>query len=229
MDQEEINLSWRDQFFISPAGQWVDQHRNFLLNIGLFVLIVMVWGIVKIAHTPNMDAIRHSEEAYTAWKANPADEQLFQTFIKALKKSPELRQKMSGDIAQALLVEGRIDEAEELAKSPLSELRSIAPEYAEFSEISFLIARKHYQEALEKSVSLKEKLSEQSRLWSQNLVRIAILQQQLGNSAGELAAWREFDRIDSPAGLALKEPSVHFQAYVAERKKTLDQLVSTVP
>lgn len=229
MEAEELHLSVKDRILISPAGQWAAQHRNLLINIGTVVLVLLVWGLIKAARTPNVDAFRRAQEAYAAWKAKPDDEDLYQLLEKSLAKAPAAKRVLGGEIAQSLLIAGRIDAAEEMAKESIWELRTIAPHYAEFSEISLLIKRKHYQEALEKSVSLKERLLDKTELYCQNLIRIAFLHQQLGNEAGELSAWRDLEqsgRTDLAAlGFsikAFKALPVHFTSYVEERKNLLE-------
>lgn len=230
MDGNELQLSVKDRFLISPTGQWVVQHRNLLINIGTVVLVLLVWGLIKAARTPNVDALRRAQAAYAAWKAKPDDEDLYRLFEKSLAKAPSMRQALNGEIAQSLLVAGRMDAAEVMAKESIKELRPIAPHYAEFSEISLLIARKHYQEALEKSVSLKEKLSDKTPLYCQNLIRIAFLHQQIENPAGELAAWRDLEQSglldhQSALGFSIKGSEafpVRLASYVEERKNLLE-------
>jgi hypothetical protein len=232
MESEEIQLSYKDRFLISPTGQWVVQHRNLLINIGTVILVLLVWGLIKTTRTPNMDGLKRANDDFIAWKAKIDDEELYQAFEKSLAKAPEIKRVLGGEIAQSLLIANRIDDAEEMAKELMNELRSIAPHYAQFSEISLLIARKRYQEALEKSVSLKEILSERTQLYAQNLIRIACLHQQLGNAAGELAAWRDLEQsgIAESASLgfsvkASEVPAVRLQSYVDERKTKLEQLI----
>ncbi len=231
MEREELHLSWKDQFFISPLGQWIDQHRNLLMNVGTAVFVVVIWTLVQTTRSHNVDAIRQVNVAYSAWRAKTEDEQLYRNLEKSLDKMPSMRLAMRGEIAQLLLSSNRCDQAEKIAQGPMQELRSIAPLHAEFAEVSFLIGRKHYQEALERSVSLKEKMRDVSSVLAcRNLLRIAMLQQQLGNSAGEMAAWKDWDEFmalknnKTLAEQALKglgDQTVSFQSYVNERKTKL--------
>ena len=230
MEREELHLSWKDQFFISPLGQWIDQHRNLLLNAGTVVLVVVIWTLVQTTRAHNVDAMRQVNEAFIAWKAKPEDEQLYRNLVKSLNKEPSMRLAMRGEMAQMLL-NIRCDEAEKMVQEPMQELRSIAPFHAEFAEISFLIGRKLYQEALERSVSLKEKmLCQKTVLAGRNLLRIALLQQQLGNPAGEMAAWKDWDEhIETQNNKTLREQTlkglgdqtISFQCYINERKARL--------
>ena len=229
--QRGLFLSWKDQFFISPLGQWMDEHRNILWNAGTVVLAVVIWSVIQISRSHDIDSARHVNDAYTAWKTKPDDEQLYRTLQKALDKTPSMRAALQSEIAQQLLCAGDCDEAEKWAKTPIKELQSIAPLYAEFSQISFLIKREHYQEALERSVSLKEKIaSHGSVLASRNLLRIALIQQPIGNRAGEMAAWNDWEKwIETENNKTLRERSlkglwdqtISFQSYINERKASI--------
>lgn len=218
MGQEKLPLSLKDQIFVSPLGQWVYHRRNLLVNIGIFVVTFLAWTIFKSHHSTSVLDIRQSEKAFLDWKQKPEDEKLFQAF-KSSSQFKEMERNLAGQIAQLLLLAGKAEEAFLTAQTSLRQLHSIVPEYAEFSEISLLIAQKHYQDALERSVSLKEKLPEQSTLFEQNLVRIAFLQQQLNNSAGELAAWIDCEKLKNFSILSSK--SVPFQSYIDQRKDLL--------
>ncbi|MBF8262988.1 MAG: hypothetical protein HW387_653 [Parachlamydiales bacterium] len=228
MQRDEISLSLKDQFLLSSMGQWMSLHRSLLMNVGTVVLVALAWGVVKIARAPHLDAARHAQEAYAAWKAKPEDESLYQALDQAW--TSDLKNAMRADVAQTLMMAGRVDEAEKMAQESLIRLHSISPVHAEFAEISLIIAKKHYQEAVERSVSLKEKLPEHSVLYCQNLCRIAFLQQMLKNPAGEFVAWRELEQFANDennktlAEHALKglaDQTVSFTSYIEERKKQL--------
>jgi hypothetical protein len=228
MEQEELPLSLKDQFLISPLGQWAVLHQKLLLNVGTAVAAIAIFALVQTVRTPNVEGIRHVQETYAAWKAKPEDQELYCAFEQALKKAPNQQIASPSEIAQLLLNAGRVDEAQAMAKKSLMELRAISPHHAEFAEISLLIGRKSYQEALERSVSLKEKMQNQSSLTSHNLQRIAFLQQQLGNPAGELAAWKDLEEfatnnktLQEKSLKGLGDQTIGFQSYVEERKKRL--------
>ena len=225
---EEAHLSWKDQFLISPFGQWVDQHRNLLWNIGTVLLVLVIWGSIHLVRIRKGDSVRNVNAAIVAWKANMGDELLYHNVEKILDRSPRARLSIRSEMAQRLLSTGRCDEAEKWAKAPIQELRSIAPDHAEFAEISLLIGHKRYQEALERSVSLKEKLQgQQTVLVGRNLLRIAILHEQLGNKPGEIAAWKTWEewieaennktlQVSTLKGLG--DQTIGFQSFVNERK-----------
>ena len=231
MEQEQLHLSWKDQFFVSPMGQWIDQHRNLLLNVGTVVFVVVLWALVQTTRLHNVDDVCKVNDAFSAWKAKTDDENLYRNLEKSLEKTPSMRLKLRTAMAQLLLSANRCDEAEKMAQGPMKELRSVAPFHSEFAEVSFLIGRQHYQEALERSVSLKEKIGDSSSvLAGRNLLRIALLQQQLNNPAGEKAAWKDWDEMMAAQknktlrDLTLKglgDQTISFESFVNERKMKL--------
>ena len=167
--------------------------------------------------------IKKVEELFTAWKLHPEDAGRYRQLRLALKRSS-----LRADVAQLLLaLDQAAGSASELALPMLKEFSAVSSLHAEYSNISLLIGDKHYQEALEKTVSLKEKLTPDSLLFACSLVRVAFLQQQLENRAGELAAWKDLEHFckDNPslADQALKglggRSSAH--SYIENRRREL--------
>jgi phage gp36-like protein len=172
-----------------------------------------------LARTPNVNAIGQTQQALMAWKSKPDDPKLFDACSKALEKSPTMRRALQCEVAQYLLSQGQADEAKKMAQSTIDELRAVAPFYAEFSEISLQIMQKQYQEALERSVALKEKMDGSQALDCQNLLRIAFLQKKLRNAPGEMAAWRDYLAWaeSHPTNRVLGNSNVSLQDYIDER------------
>jgi len=218
-------LTLLDQILLSPAGQWVSRNRKLFVGSALLlVLAVGWWGVKSYRELDNEE--KPLEELFSAWKKDPSDKALFHSLQKRAQ-SIEGPHPIHPQMAQVLLATGQCSEAEKIAKGSLEQLRKIAPEYAAFAEISFSISRHHYQEALERSVSLKEALKDKSSvLYGKNLIRIAFLQQQLDNRSGETAAWDELQEMicknqEVSILQGLGTQNVDFQAYLAERKKVL--------
>lgn len=216
-------LTLKDQIILTPAGQWVYRHKILLSGALLALLVLIGWQAFSLM-PPSDVKDRRIDEMFAAWKKHPEDEALFSDLRSAAKKISGPHS-IQPQIAQILLALGRSDEAEELSRVSVGRLRMIAPAYAEFAEVSLLISRKKYQEALERSVSLKEALDEkESVLYGKNLVRIAFLQEQLENRAGETAAWRELEELlksrdKGPLVQGLGHRESDFQAYFDERRK----------
>ena len=112
---------------------------------------------------------------------------------KAFKKVPSFEKKYEAAIAQKLFQKDRISDALVFAHNSLKRIEGDAPFHASYGQTTLLIEQGSYQEALEKSVGLKEQMMREQN-WSQageepllggallfahNLLRIACLQQEL--------------------------------------------------
>lgn len=216
-------LTMKDQFFLTPPGQWILKHKRILSITACAILGWVGWQGGLELHAAR-EKEKPLEDIFSAWKKQPEEKTLYQSLRKAAKQASG-PSPIHAEIAQVLLSLDRVDEAEPLARASLDQLRKVAPAYAEFAEISLLICRKNYQKALERAVSLKEALEEKgSLLYGKNLVRIAFLQQQLENGAGETAAWSELKELigsqrDSRIWQGLAHRESDFHAYLEERKK----------
>ncbi len=135
--------------------------------------------------------------------------------VAILHKHKELYPKYDGHLAQSLL-----NRDPTLARIPAERLLertgNEAGVYAEFSRASLNVAEGDYQAALAQALALKEKIGqEQPLLEAHNLLRIALLHQELGNMA-ETAAWEEL-----LSTLESKEISLAFSTVFAKNGVSL--------
>ena len=191
--------------------QWVLLPRWVQKLIICSSLLILVGSISLFWKSGSPKQTIHAEEAYQEWKKNPASEQA-KNFKEAIRKAPKLRHILRGELAQLLLMEGNVDEAEKISRSALENLQSLSSDHAEFSRITFLIQRGKYEEALERSRALRDRISNQhSVLYARNLLRIGFL--------SDWNEWKEFaQRQPALARAALKgfEGRVRFQTYIDE-------------
>lgn len=174
-------------FFMNRAKVY-----SYLLGAILVVSAMIAYSNTKFNHKALVDA----QVAYEAWVKNPTDEKLYSQLIKSLKKDPEFRKTIEPEIVQTLIGCGQIEKIKIDDLFSMQLLKEILPNYARFATTSVLIEQKGYQKALEESVSLKEALEKEvngkkSALYASNLLRIAFLQKELKNEAGEIAAWED--------------------------------------
>ena len=102
----------------------------------------------------------------------------------------ELQAKYGGRLAQLHLNEGNFELARSYAEALLKRTEDDANAYAQFTRTTLLIAEEKYQEALNQALALHEKIPEESHLLAaHNLLRIAILQDKLGEHS--TASWSE--------------------------------------
>lgn len=197
--------------------------------------------IVYMLMGPNSESYLVAENAVAKWESS-GDETSFLEMRRALQKVPELEEKYEATIAQKLFLTNRVPEALVLAHPSLKRLESEAPYHAHFGETTLLIEQGAYQDALERSLRLQEKMAREldwslfnedvfmggSILYVHNLLRIACLHKELGNKPGEKAAWEALEMFlqgkESLAHLvwnSFQEKGLDFSDYIAERKKQL--------
>lgn len=149
-----------------------------------------------------------------------------------MQRHPELKARYEGPLAQELLSKGQTEEATRFAEEIF---KRTAPDHLEhdqvYSQASLWIAEGKYDEALEQSQRLKETLdrldSPPLMLYVFNLLRLAMLHQQLGHPQEELQIWEELQ--NQPRYLetfltinqVFKAGQTSLQSYIEERKKNL--------
>ena len=197
--------------------------------------------IVFFQSGPKPEAYAAAEEAVSKWDAS-RDETTYLEMKKALRKVPALEKKYEATIAQKLFEGEKLSEALSMALSSIKRIEGDAPFHASYGETTILIEQGSYQDALEKSVGLKEVMNRDrdwaaitgeqlvggSLLYAHNLLRIACLQQELKNKPGEKAAWEELEVFlktkDTLSHLVFgnfREKGLDLSSYISERKKQL--------
>lgn len=191
--------------------------------------------------TPGPEAYVRAEEAVAKWQAN-GDEISYLAMKKALKKVPNLERKYNTVIAQSLFHRDRLNDALTLAHASIQHIEEEAPFHAAYGKTTLLIEQGSFQDALERSVGLKENMLQQCDLQQQvghhpaggvflyvhNLLRIACLQKELNNKPGEKAAWDELERfLGSKEDLSqlvyhqFQDNGLDLSNYINDRRKQL--------
>jgi tetratricopeptide (TPR) repeat protein len=200
MDEKTIEFGFKErvlQFYFL-------NRKKVYLYTGATIFSVAAL-IVFCSLTPNDMEYHRAIETFEKWKLNPHDLNLEKEMKHAVEKVPGRWRSMEAKIAQVYLGAGMVEKAEPIARACLLRLSEESPDHAAFAKASLLIEKEQYQKALEASVALKEEMEKalDSQLWKGsrlegksvlyacNLLRIAVLQKQLRNSPGELAAWEE--------------------------------------
>ncbi len=219
------------QFVVEPVREWANLHKKAVLISGLLGLFALALAAAGSVFRVGSSEIARARSAYRAWKENPKDSALLGAFRSEFLKTASAQGGLRCEMAQALLAADLALEADKASAADLARLRKIAPEYADFAETSLLIGQGADQLALERAVSLKEKEEIKlsfPALYGANLIRIAFLQQKLGNSAGEIAAWNDIEASENNrtlAELCLKgsgDQTVNFESYIEKRRKELN-------
>jgi hypothetical protein len=175
-------------------------HSYLATLLGLSVLF-----IGYLTSGPSAEDAVQAKKNFENWKKAPLDQNLKAEMSKSLKKIAGLERAKESEIAQILLSAGQIEPVETLARQCIERLREESPFHAAYAETTLNIEKKEFQKALEASVALKAQMERDlgathlrgrnlaggCTLYASNLLRIALLQKQVGNAPGELSAWEE--------------------------------------
>lgn len=217
------------------------QNKRWLVSAASFVAGIAVL-IAYFQLEPKFEAYAAAEEAVAKW-ASSQDDASYREMTAALKKVPDVEKKYEAVIAQKLFEGDQISRALNFAHNSLKRIREDVPFHAAYGEASLLIEQGAFQDALEKSVGLKEQMV-RDRDWNQtsaeeqlvggallyahNLLRIACLQKELKNKPGERAAWeelesflREKENLSNLVFRNFREKGLDLANYIEERKKQL--------
>lgn len=163
--------------------------------------------------------LKSAESAFLAWEKKPDDPSLFISMKKAFSKAPSIQKKYESAVAQKLFRMDQIQDALFLANRSIERVKKDVPYHASFAEGTLLIETHEFQKALESAVSLKEKMDSplfskgERVLYLYNLLRIAALQKELKNPAGEISAWDELE-------LSLENPTPAAHAFIEDFKES---------
>ncbi len=225
-----------DDFIAFFKDRFTLQQRRWIVSgCAFFAGLIILTAFLKSA--PGPEAYSLAEAAVNKWQET-GDTVSYLEMKKALRKVPSLERKYNAVIAQKLFQKDRLADALNLAYSSIQQIEEEAPFHAAYGKTTLLIQQGSYQDALEKSVSLKEKMLKACDFQNQkaigiylyvhNLLRIACLQKELKNKPGEKAAWDELERfLGANATLAqtifsrFRDKGLDLSHYIMERKKQL--------
>ncbi len=209
------------------------------------VLTGVIVLLVASSSEPKAPAFAEAEAVFARWiKDSSSDASLFYEMTSALRKVPPLQTKYEPLIAQKLIAGGQCAAALEMGYRAIERSRADIPYHALFAETTLLIEQEAFQNALEQAVSLKTRMEKEcdvalfmqeplvggALLYAHNLLRLACLQQELRNSAGELAAWQDLEQFLSKAKgtkaaerflSCFQEKQLSLPDYIAARKGIL--------
>jgi hypothetical protein len=243
----EVYNSWDE----SPFIQWISQYGRylFLAVIGFITLLLVVYRMISGGSGNAERDYLAADDAFALF-ARPAPADVDSAASKdalaqlqtLLNRYPELHAKYDGLIAQTLIYRGQQNEAAQFAALTLNRTADEnSPFYTDYSQNTLLIGSKHYSDALARAQSLQQKMLDgvkqgQARafgdtLFAFNLVRIGMLQQQLGLKKEELQTWQEWkgylNHTSSPATLGLISSSA-FQKQVEQFTENKISLLSYI-
>jgi len=192
------------------VSDWFSRNKQYLMYGLIAVLAVFIIGYrLSNTHTNEVeqDYIHASNDfsvfAKTPNLNDPTTQASFDQLKSSMQSHPELHAAYDALIAQILLNHDQVNQAmpfatETLARTKVNHLSY----YTDYAAASLLISQKKFQEALDKTLALQQEMGQainktedtprtfNDELFAINLLRIAMLQQLLGNKSAELQTWQ---------------------------------------
>lgn len=199
---------------IPKMADWVLKNKNTTLAslLAVFAFLFLLF------RTSDHKTYYEAEKAANLWLATKEEKSL-ETLLDCIKKKPKLKEKYTQILTNSYLKNNDMQSLQNLRDQSYY-LKKEFPNYEAFSKVSLLMEEGKYNQALEKTLGLKEVLKKeektQSLLYNYNELRLATIYQKLGNKEKELLV---YENIDTKFPLSEKELS--FSDYIKNRKEKL--------
>lgn len=219
--------------------EWLSIYGKNLLY-GLGALVALLIAIFAFSSGQNSKAEHQYLQAANDFNflstaeetQNPA--LVAETFSRlkiVMAKHPELHAAYDGSLAQIFLNKNEIQEATSYANATLTRVKSNnLTFYSDYATTTLLISGKDFKKALENAQSLQQKMKESlasnssipsfgDELFALNLLRIGMLQQEIGDHKAELATWQEWKQyagLNAQKNSELKVNSQAFRSVIQE-------------
>ena len=208
----------------NPVIDWISKHGEKILYsiLGAFALLILVYfwqsGSSSKIEGDYQSASREFQIFQQAAKSGDtqAVQDSFQKLTLIMNQLPDLHAKYDAVIAQTYIDLNDIKQAKPLALSTLQRVgKDNLPFYNEYAQITLLISEGELATAIQRSEALKHQMIQNleqvetgvvaqmneptfgSNLYAFNLLRIAFLEQQIGNRENELKSWKEWKMYTS--------------------------------
>ncbi|NGX57108.1 MAG: hypothetical protein K1060chlam5_01364 [Candidatus Anoxychlamydiales bacterium] len=192
---------------------------SLLASIAFFSIIL--YKVSPLFKEKSINGSIIANEAYISWVKSSFEDNIALSNLKyVLKKYPNLKPIYEGNITQGLMIKNDLSKKDlKYASKCINRTKKELPFYSKYSNISILIAKKNYQNALNEAVALKKSMQNDLSflkdemlpagpiLYSLNLLRIAILNKEL-NLKEEIHALNE---LENYLGYNKEEKEIHPQ------------------
>jgi hypothetical protein len=234
------NIDLGEDWSSHPAIEWLSANKKILLwgFLALLACLILAYRLVAM-RTLNAEAdFFQAQTLFTQFQqaaiSSPDSVSSELDQLKAImERHPELKPKYEGPLAQTLLMMGQDAQAQAFATDIFERT---APDdlslYQDYSQVSLLISEEHYADALQQTQLLQaalDQLNEKANpiLYVFNLIRLAMLYQQMGQTQEELQTWEQLQnqpqRLEAvlAANHVLKVGQASLNQYIEERKNAL--------
>lgn len=175
--------------------------KTFLITIvALFAILLVIYKMSTGSHSQAESDYLEAERAFMAFQQG---EEPLDDLEQFTRKYPDLRSKYDALVAETLLTRGETAEALPLANGTLKRTASsTSPFFHNYARTTLSISEGKYADALEEAIGLKGHMLSATEsdqivdvLYIYNLLRIATLQRELGDTAAELETWKEWKQL----------------------------------
>lgn len=233
-----------DEWASHPAVEWLNANKQKIFWGFLSLLLLLVIAYRFIAHYDHQaendyyraDAVflQFQKEVSRGNKEQAA--QHLQDLNAIIARHPELKAKYEGELVQDLIIAGDATQAVPLAEDIFQRTITDAIQfYQNYSQATLSISENQYQKALEQTIQLQETLNPFVNekgfeyLFAYNMLRLAMLHQQLGHQKEELQTWEAIEQLPSNIKTVLENSqnqtynrgNASFNNYINQRKKAL--------
>lgn len=187
--------SWTD----GPFVEWIANYKKILAlgGVALFAGLIIAFRLLTVSNLNTEGDYFRAQAIFSKFQEDYADNKEDLNELEAIiRRHPELQAKYDGPIAQTLLIEGDIPKAKVFADLTFNRTRADhLALFEEYAKTSLIIGEGNYSEGLQQASQLKAKMESSennlthSTLYAFNLIRLALLNQQLGLKDAELEAW----------------------------------------
>lgn len=202
-----------DKLDADSVVDWLAQNgRNVIyILLGLIALFILVYKISSSNTAKSEKDYLQASTDFSTFVRSNADEastqEAFTRLTSLMNSHPELHFAYDGAIGQTFLNRGQVAEAKPFIVNTLKRTQAESLMlYNQFAATTLLISEGQFQKALENAQTLQQTMlsdlnnrknenkehSFSEVLFAFNLLRVAMLQQELGNSKEELKAWKEW-------------------------------------
>lgn len=238
------SADFNDNLDSHSAIEWIISHKKFFIG-GFLALIAALILAYRVTNLQTLNAENDFFQAQTAFNQfqqstlsaqdSTASSDLAQ-LEKLMLRYPDLKPKYEGSLAQTLLANGQVAQAQVFAEGVF---KRVQPDhlqlYQKYSQTSFTITEGHYADALQQTLALKTTLDELDQhthplLYVFNLIRLAMLYQHIQQPKEELLVWEQLQnqpqRLEAvlAANHLFKVGQATLNQYIEERKNTLRNL-----
>jgi hypothetical protein len=238
------NISLEDDLSSHPLVEWLSMHRTTLSYgfLGLIMALVLASRFINWQTTTAEKDYFQAQTLFNQLESNDgtangqgsagAD---FQKLEDLMQRHSELKPKYEGALAQMLIINGQIPQADVLAKDIFQRTqRDHLQLYQDYTQASLAIAQGKYAEGLQSAKALETKLQQlgadqQPVLQIFNLVRLALLNQLTQQFDQEFHYWNQVQkrmRTEEKQALdqVLKIGQATLNQYMTERMQNITAL-----